>query len=106
MQRRAGDDDAADGHGVEVGDRGQGAGAADLDVDLLEEGLGLFGRKFPGDGPARRAADGAEAVLEGEVVDFEDDTVDVVGELRAFGPEFLVAGGGFRLGFDARREAD
>src|SRR3546814_7364830 len=61
-----------------MGDRGEGAGAADLDLDPLQQRLGLLGGELVRDRPARRAADHAEALLPVEAVDLVDDAVDLV----------------------------
>ena len=45
---------AADRHRLELGDRRQRAGAADLDLDVLEHGGRVLGGKFMRDRPARR----------------------------------------------------
>ena len=82
MKRRIGDDDAADGDGIELGDRGQGTGAPDLDLDVVEDGRRLLGRKFVRDRPARRARDETQPLLQGKIVDLIDDTIDVVAEAR------------------------
>ena len=74
---------AADGDRLQLGDRGERAGAADLDRDVVEGGDRLLGREFVRDRPARRAADEAEAVLQREVVDLVDHAVDVVVEVGA-----------------------
>src|SRR5690606_18658837 len=55
--------DAADGDGVQARDGGQGAGAADLDVDAFQHGRGLLRRELVGDGPTRASGDEAEALL-------------------------------------------
>ena len=83
VQGRARHHDAADGHRLELGDRRQRAGAADLDGDPAHHGLGLLGRELVGDRPARRAADEAEPALLVEPVDLDDHAVDVVGQLEA-----------------------
>ena len=83
VQRGAGDQHAADVDWFEFGDRGQRAGAADLDADVAQHRGGLFGRELPGDRPARRAADEAEPALQRQVVDLVDDAVDVVAEAGA-----------------------
>ena len=70
-------DDAADADRLQPPDRRQLAGAADLDVDRLERGLGLLGREFVRERPARRAGDLAEPLLPVEPVDLVDDAVDV-----------------------------
>ena len=100
VQRGAGDDDAADIDRLKPCDRGQRAGAADLDVDLFEQRDGLLGGEFPGDGPAWGAADEAHSALQREVVDFVDDAVDVVVEAGAPGCEVGLEGGGFVFGFE------
>ena len=83
VQRRVLHHDAADRHRLELGDRRQRAGAADLDFDVLDDGGRLLGRKFVRDRPARRARDEAEPLLPVEAVDLVDDAVDVVVEAGA-----------------------
>ena len=68
VQRRVGDDDAADGDRLEPGDRRQRAGAADLDLDVAQHRRRLLGRELVRDGPARRARDEAEPLLQIEPV--------------------------------------
>ena len=85
VQRGARDHDAADGHGLEFGDRGQGAGAADLDADPADHGLRLLGRELVRDRPARRPADKAEPALVVDPVDLDHDAVDLVGQLEPAG---------------------
>ena len=76
------DHDAADRDRLQLGDRRQRAGAADLDRRSLEHRLGLLGRELVRDRPARRAADEAQPLLPVEPVDLVDDAVDVVGRAR------------------------
>ncbi len=83
VQRRVLHDDAADADRLELADRRQRAGAADLDLDVLEHGRRLLGRELVRDRPARRARDEAEPLLPVEAVDLVDDAVDVVVELGA-----------------------
>ena len=83
MERDVGDDDAADADRLQPPDRGQLAGAPDLDVDRLERGLGLLGGELVRDAPARRAADVAEPLLPVEPVDLVDDAVDVERQVGA-----------------------
>ena len=64
VQRRIGDDDAADRHRIELRDRRQRAGAADVDFDAAQDGRRLFGRELVRDRPARRARDEAEPLLQ------------------------------------------
>jgi hypothetical protein len=77
VERDVGDDHPADPDRLQAPDRGQLAGAADLDVDRLERRLGLLGREFVGERPARRARHLAEPLLPVEPVDLVDDPVDV-----------------------------
>ena len=83
VQRRVLHHDAADRHRLELGDRRQRAGAADLDLDVPDDGRRLLGREFVRDRPARRARDEAEPLLPVEPVDLVDDAVDVVIEAGA-----------------------
>ena len=57
VERHVGDDDAADADGLQAADRGQLAGAADLDVNGFQRRFGLFRRELVGKPPARRAGD-------------------------------------------------
>ena len=90
VQRRIGDDDAADGDRLEPRHRGQRPGAADLDVDAVEDGGRLLGREFVRRRPARTARDEAEPLLQVEPVDLVDDAVDVVAERRAAGLDVAI----------------
>ena len=83
VQGRVAHHDAAHGHRLERGDRGQRAGAPDLDPDRLDHGLGLLGRELLGDRPARRAADVAEPALPVEPVDLDHDAIDLVRQLES-----------------------
>ena len=84
VQRRIGDDDAADRHRIEPRHRRQRAGAPDLDFDVAQDRAGgLFGGEFMRVGPAWRARDKAKALLKREVVDLVDHAVDVVAQVRA-----------------------
>ena len=56
VERDVGDDHAADADRLQPPDRRQLAGAADLDVDRFERGLGFLGGEFVREAPARRAA--------------------------------------------------
>ena len=90
VQGGVADHDAADGDGRKAGDGGEGAGAADLDVDAFQHGGRLLRRKFVRDGPAGAAGDEAEAVLPVEAVNLVDHAVDVIAELRAIGFEAVI----------------
>ena len=82
VQRDVGDRDPADQHRGEPPDRGQLAGAADLDVDGLQRRLGALGGKLVRQRPARRLGDKAQPRLPVEPVDLVDHAVDVIGQLR------------------------
>ena len=82
VQGRVAYHDTADRDRMQTRHGGQGAGAPHLDVDTFEHGLGLLGREFVSDGPARTAGDEAEPRLPVQAVDLIDDAVDVVAEPR------------------------
>ena len=103
VQRRVGHDDAADRHRLEPRDRGQLAGAADLDVDSLKRRLGALGGEFVRQPPARRAPDEAEPRLPVEPVDLVDDAVDVERQVGALGLDRLV---GRQRPIERRRPAE
>src|SRR5258708_21244195 len=81
VQRNVLHDDAADADRLELADRGEGAGAPDLDFDIPEHGHGALGREFVRDRPARRARHETEALLPVDTVHFVDDAIDVVVEM-------------------------
>ena len=83
VQRGVLHDDAADRHRLEPRDRRQRAGAADLNLDVAQNCRRAFGRELMRDGPARRARDEAEPLLQRDIVDLVDDAVDVIAERRA-----------------------
>ena len=56
VERDVGDDHAADADRLQPPDRGQLAGAADLDVDRFERGLGLLGGEFVRERPSAARA--------------------------------------------------
>ena len=85
VQRGAGDGDAADLDGLEVGDRGERAGAAHLHLDVFDRGGGLARGVLVGDGPARRFGGEAELALLVDGIDLDDDAVDFVGQVLALG---------------------
>ena len=89
VQRRILHHDAADGHRLKLGDGREKAGAADLDLDVLDDGGGFLGREFMRDRPARRARHEAEPLLPIEPIDFIDDAVDIV--IEAGAPGFDIA---------------
>ena len=85
VQSRPRDHDSANGHRLQVGDRRQCPGAADLDGDFVQHGPRPFRRELVGSGPARRTADHAQARLPVQPVRLVDDAVDIIGQGRAFG---------------------
>src|SRR5690606_31950876 len=85
VQGGVADHDAADSDGMQAGDGGQGAGAADLNVDAFQNGRRLLRRELVGDGPARASGDEAEALLPVQPVDLIDHAVDVVAEAGPVG---------------------
>ena len=92
VQRDVLHDDAADADRLELADRRERAGAADLDLDVAQHGHGALGREFVRDRPARRARDEAEPLLPVDAVDLVDDAVDVVVELGALLLDLAVEG--------------
>ena len=83
---------AADIDRLEIGDRRQRAGAADLDEDAVQPRARLLGRELVGDRPARRAADEAQPLLPVDAVDLVDDAVDVVGQRRPLHAHLAIEG--------------
>lgn len=63
---------------LDLGVRGDAAGASDADADVDQLGVDLFGGVLPGDGPARGARGGAQPSLERDLVELDDDAVDLV----------------------------
>src|SRR5580692_4762349 len=90
MQRCVLHHDTADRHRLELGDRRQRTGAADLNLDVLDDGGRLLGGEFVRDRPARAARHEAEPFLPVEAIDFVDHAVDVVIEGGAFGLDLAV----------------
>ena len=92
VERGVRDHHAADRDGLEFRDRRQRAGAADLDLDGLQDGHGLLSGELVGDGPARRARHEPEPDLIGQRVHLVDDAVDVVAEAGANGGDLAIEG--------------
>ena len=76
VQRGAGHSGPGHVHRVEHGDRRDTARAADLNDDVAQTGVDLLGRILVGDAPARGAGRVAQARLQGQVVDLDDDAVE------------------------------
>ena len=74
---------AGDENGIELGDGGQDAGAADLDGDIAEGGFLLLGEELVGGGPARGAGGGTELLALGAVEDFHHNSVGGVVDVVA-----------------------
>ncbi len=89
---------AADIHRLQFRHRGQRAGAAHLDADILQHCRCLFGRELPGDRPAGRPADEAKATLQRQVVDLVHDAVDVVFQFGPLHRDVRLERGGVFLG--------
>src|SRR3546814_15144542 len=86
VQRRIGDDDAADGDRGETRNRCQRARTTDLDVDVFDRRERLLGREFVGRRPAWRTRTETEPRLQVEPVDLVDDADNLVikgGKLQA-----------------------
>jgi hypothetical protein len=83
VECRIGDNDTTDRDWFETSYRGQGPGASHLDVDPIEDGRGLFGRKLVSNRPAGCPTNKAQTSLQIDPVYFVDDTVNVVVEGRA-----------------------
>ncbi len=93
---------AADGDRGEPGHGRHRAGAADLDVDGLQDGAGLLGGELAGHRPARRARDEAQAILPVQAIDLVDHAVDIEGQMR---PLALHRGIGGQQALDALHPA-
>ncbi len=87
VQGRPADHDTAHRHRLQHGIGGDRAGAADIGADFQQLGDRPLGGEFMGDGPARAAADLAQALLPVEPVDLVDHAVDVVGQAGAVGAQ-------------------
>ncbi len=90
MQGGVGDDDAADRDRLELGEGGERAGAADVDLDRLHNRHRPLGGKLVRDRPAGRARDESEPLLQRKIVDLVDDAVDVVAERGALSLDRVV----------------
>ncbi len=92
VQSSVGDCHTADKHRFELGHRGHGAGATNLELDVLEERHLLLRREFVGGGPARGSGHKAQLLLQGNVVDLVDHAINLVRELATAGQDVVVEG--------------
>ena len=92
MQGRVGNHHTANGYRFQTCDRGQLAGAANLNFYPLDHCLGLLGREFMRNRPARRAGSRPQAVLPIQAVHLVDNTIDVIGQGTAPGLHFPMIG--------------
>ena len=92
VQGGVGDDHAAHGHRRQARHRGEGAGAADLDVDGLQHRARLLRRELPRNPPARGAGDETQAVLPVQAIDLVDHPVDVEGQMGPLGLHVAIGG--------------
>ena len=83
VQRGARNGTAREKNRLELCNGGEDARPADLDGDIENAGMGLFGRELIGDGGAGGLARRAENVIGGQVVHFDDDPIDLKGKLGA-----------------------
>jgi len=83
VQRRIRHRYTTDEHRFESGDRRERTRSTDLKFDLTQHSERFVRRKFMGDRPARCARHEAEIALRVEIVDFIDDTVDLIRQPRA-----------------------
>ena len=114
VQRGVAHGDAGELGGLQVRDRRDRAGAADLRADPLDARAGEARLELVGERPPRRARGAAELRLQGDVVDLGDRAVHLVRELVAAGLEVVVVGvqrreiasrhGGFGDGEAPRRQ--
>ena len=81
VQRRPRHRGAGQLHRLEQRHRGDGAGAADVDLDVQHTRGRLLGGELVGDRPPRRAAGLAEFGVQGQFVYLDHQTVDLVLEV-------------------------
>ena len=83
MQRCVPDGGSAHEDRRHVGDRGQGTGATDIHLDLLELGRHLLRRELVRRRPPRRPRHEPQCLLLLDAVDLDDDPVGLVVEVLA-----------------------
>ena len=74
---------SGDAHRSHERERGDASGAADVDLDIDQRGLGLFRRVLVRHRPPGRPRGRAQAPLLGEVVDLDHHAIDLVLDLMA-----------------------
>ena len=79
VERSAADRGAADGNGFQHRHRSEFSGTAHLHDNIFNLRDSSAGGVLVGDGPARCFAGVAEFLLDGAVIDFDHDAVDLVG---------------------------
>ena len=89
MQRGVADGDAAHKYGFEARNRGNGAGAANLKLNIAYLRGRFLSGEFVGHGPARGAGVAAQFILQLEAIDLDHCTVNFVVERRALTQQFL-----------------
>ena len=90
VKRSVRNDDAADVDRFQIGNGGQGAGAADLNSDVVDAGYGPLSRKFMRCRPAWRSCQVSESFLQGPAVDLVNNSVDIVRQVGAYGQQIRV----------------
>ena len=83
MQAGPGDRNTADDDRLQVGHRGDGAGAADLKAYVFDQSLFLPWWKLQGNCPSWRTTDHAEFFLQSRVVNLDDHTINLEGQTVA-----------------------
>jgi hypothetical protein len=102
MQGGVRDDHTAHGHRLQSRHGGQLTRPAHLNIDTLNNRLGLFGGKLVGNGPAGGAGCRTKAVLPIKTVDFVDNAVDVIGAFTSPRLHFTMIGHHFGNAFTDR----
>lgn len=90
VQGGIGHNDTADRDRGQPRNRGQLAGPSHLDVDILQQGRGLFGREFVRDGPAWLARVETHALLPVQPVHLVDHAVNVITERGSAGLDIAI----------------
>src|SRR5262249_19430090 len=80
VQGSAADCGSADRNRLQSSDGGELSGTAQADQDVFDLGNPAASWVFVSDGPARRFSRKAQALLQANRVDFDDDAVNLVGE--------------------------